>query len=158
MEYSENFKVAIQSIRGQLLRTILTALIISIGIMALVGILTAIDAVKGSLSSNFQSMGANSFTIQNRGMMIRIGNSGKRPKSFAPIEYHQAIRFAEEFNFPSTVSISTAASRATTIKFTDKKTNPNILVLGANENYLNTAGYLLDEGRNFSVNEVQNGS
>ena len=135
----------------------MTALIIGIGIMALVGILTAIDAIKGSISENFQSMGANSFTIQNRGMFIRVGSGGKRPKRFKPIDFYQATRFVDEFKFPSTVSISVLASRASTIKYTDKKTNPNILVMGGSENYLNTAGYTLSSGRNFSGNEVANG-
>ena len=158
MEFSENLKVSLQSIKSNLLRTVLTALIISIGIMALVGILTAIDALKGSISNNFQSMGANSFTIQNRGMHIRVGNKGKRPKKFSPIDYRQANAFAEEYNFPSTVSISTMASRTSTVKYDEKKTNPNILVMGANENYLITGGYNLSEGRNFSNSEVQNGT
>jgi putative ABC transport system permease protein len=157
MNYGENIKVAFQSIRSQLLRTILTALIIGIGIMALVGILTAIEAIKGSISNNFSSMGANSFTIQNRGMRIRVGNMGKRPKKFKPIQYHQAIRFMEEYDFPSTVSVSTIATRASTIKYKENKTNPNILVMGGNENYLNTAGYTIDQGRNFSGSESRNG-
>jgi putative ABC transport system permease protein len=157
MDYSENLKVAVQSIRSQLLRTILTALIIGIGIMALVGILTAIDAIKGSITNNFQSMGANSFTIQNRGMHIRVGSRGKRPKRFKPIEYHQALRFMEEFHFPATVSVSTVASRISTIKYQDRKSNPNILIMGGNENYLNTGGFTIATGRNFSANEVLNG-
>ena len=141
MDYSENIKVALQSIRSQLLRTILTALIIGIGIMALVGILTAIDAIKGSITDNFQSMGANSFTIQNRGMRIRVGNKGKRPKKFKAIEYHQAMRFVEDYDFPGLVSVSTLASRASTVKYRDNKTNPNVLLMGGNENYLSTGGY-----------------
>lgn len=154
MDISENFKVAFQSIRSQLLRTILTALIIAIGIMALVGILTAIDAITNSISSNFQSMGANSFTIQNRGMNIRIGNKGRRAKHFKPIDYYQAMRFAEEYKFPATVSVSTFATHASTISHNDKKTNPNINVVGGNENYITTAGYTIDRGRNFSTHEI----
>ncbi len=157
MDYLENIRVALQSIRSQLLRTILTALIIGIGIMALVGILTAIEALKSSISDNFQSMGANSFTIQNRGMFIRVNRHGKRPKRFKPIEYYQAMRFMEEYDFPSTVSVSTIASRASTIKYNDKKTNPNVLVMGGNENYLNTGGYTIATGRNFSLQEIRNG-
>src|SRR6186997_2788907 len=104
---SENIKVAFQSIRSQLLRTVLTALIIAIGIMALVGILTAIEAIKSSISDNFSAMGANSFTIQNRGYNIHIGSKGKRAKRYEPIDYYQAQRFAEELTFPgSLVSIS----------------------------------------------------
>ncbi|MCC7232222.1 MAG: ABC transporter permease [Bacteroidia bacterium] len=158
MHILENLKVASRSIRSQLLRTILTALIIAIGIMALVGILTAIDAIKGSIASNFSNMGANSFTIQNRGMHIRVGNRGHKPKNFKPIEYHQAIRFQREYRFPATVSISTRASAIATLRFDDKKSNPNIMVMGGNENYLITAGYQLEKGRNFSPQEVQYGS
>ena len=157
MEYSENLKVAFQSVRSQLLRTVLTALIIGIGIMALVGILTAIDAINGSISENFQSMGSNSLTIQNRGMNIRIGNKGRKAKRFKPIDYYQATRFADDFKFPATVSISTYASHASTVKWNDKKTNPNVSILGGNENYVNTAGYNIDRGRNFSAHEIQNG-
>lgn len=158
MHILENLKVASRSIRSQLLRTILTALIIAIGIMALVGILTAIDAIKGSIASNFSNMGANSFTIQNRGMHIRVGNRGHKPKNFKPIEYHQAIRFQREYRFPATVSISTRASAIATLRFEDKKSNPNVMVMGGNENYLITAGYQLEKGRNFSPQEVQYGS
>ncbi len=154
MDFQENLKVSLQSIRSQLLRTVLTALIIAIGIMALVGILTSIDAIKSSISSNFQSMGANSFTIQNRGLHIHIGNSGKRPKKFKPIDYYQATRFADEFKFSATVSVSTFGTGTSTLKFADKKTNPNIQVMGGNENYLSTSGYTIEKGRNFSPQEV----
>jgi putative ABC transport system permease protein len=157
MDYSENLKVALQSVRSQLLRTVLTALIIAIGIMALVGILTAIDSIKSSINSNFQSMGANSFTIQNRGMHIHVGNSGKRPKRFKPIDYYQATRFAEEFKFQYTVSVSNFATGTSTLKYADKKTNPNIQVMGGNENYLSTSGYTIDKGRNFSPQEIMYG-
>ncbi|MBK6444781.1 MAG: ABC transporter permease [Bacteroidetes bacterium] len=158
MEIKENLKVAFGSIRSQLLRTVLTVLIIAFGIMALVGMLTAVDAIMGSISDNFSNMGANSFTIQNRGMHIRVGNKGKRPKRFKPIDYHQAIRFADEYNFPANVSISATASRISTVKFNDKKTNPNVLVMGGTENYLLTTGYTIERGRNFSPQEIQYGA
>ena len=78
--YFENIKIAIEAIRYNLLRSILTILIIAIGIMALVGILTAIESIKGSISENFTSMGANTFTIKNYGMHIRVGRDGEKPK------------------------------------------------------------------------------
>ena len=157
MDFIENLKVALQSIRSQLLRTVLTALIIAIGITALVGILTAIDSIKSSINSNFQSMGANTFTIQNRGMRIHIGNQGRRPKRFKPINYYQATSFANDFKFPATVSVSTFATGTSTLKFADKKTNPNILIVGGTEHYLSTSGYVIDKGRNFSPQEIMYG-
>ena len=157
MEFKENLKVALQSIKSQRLRATLTALIIAIGIMALVGILTAIDSIKGAINSNFTAMGANSFTIQNRGMNIHVGNKGRRAKRFDPIYYYEATRFVEEFNFPATISISTFASGMSTMKYEGRKTNPNVMLMGANENYLHTGGYTVDRGRNFSMTEVQYG-
>ena len=64
--FRENIKIALNAISSNLLRSILTMLIIAIGITALVGILTAIDSIKQSINSNFTSLGANTFTIRNK--------------------------------------------------------------------------------------------
>ncbi len=159
MNLKENIRVSIQSIKANKLRTVLTALIISIGIMALVGILTSIDGIKKSINENFASMGANSFSIRNReGSGIRIGGRGKRPKRYPVINMRQAAEFKSSFNFPATISISAVASFASTAKYGSKKTNPNLLVMGADEGYLLTSGYKLAQGRNFSESELEYGS
>lgn len=154
----ENIRISLGSIRAQLLRTTLTVLIISIGIMALVGILTAIDAIKSSINSNFTNMGANTFTIRNREMKLRIGQNGKKPKRFKNITYDEAVRFSKEYSFPAKPSVSTMAAGAGTMKYASKKTNPNIRVFGGDENYMATSGYELERGRNFSAQEVLYGS
>ena len=64
----ENIRISMESIRSHLLRTILTVTIIAFGIMALVGILTAIDSIEYFLKENFTMMGANTFSIRNREM------------------------------------------------------------------------------------------
>jgi putative ABC transport system permease protein len=154
----ENIKVATDSIKGNKLRAFLTMLIIFFGITALVGISSAIDAMKGSINSNFTSMGANSFTIRNRATAIRIGKRGKKAKHYQAISYKEAMRFKSEFTFPVTTAVSTMASFNARVKFEAKKTNPNIQVFGADENYLATSGYELEKGRNFSPQELINGS
>lgn len=153
----ENIRVALSSIRGQSLRAFLTILIIALGIGALVGILSAIDIMKGSLNSNFSSMGANTFTIRNREFRIRIGRGGKKPKKFRTITYKEAMEFSKRFDFPATVAVSTMASMAATLKYKSVKSNPNIQVFGSDENYLACSGYELDAGRNFSAAEILNG-
>lgn len=140
------------------MRTILTVLIISVGIMALVGILTSIDAIKNSISSNFSSMGANTFSIRNFGSNIHIGKSGQKAKVYPRITYRQAMEFKERLDFPAYVSVSTRASSLATIKYKSEKTNPNIFVFGVDENYLLTSGYEIESGRNFSNQDIQYGS
>ncbi|MBK0382089.1 ABC transporter permease [Pedobacter sp. SD-b] len=158
MENIEIVKIALHAIKSNKLRTFLTALIIAIGLMALVGILTSIDAIKGSLNNTFASMGANSFTIRNRGTGIRIGGKGNRPKSWPVITYREAMDFKERFNMPSMVSVNTFVSFASTVKYKNEKTNPNISVLGADAAYVSTGGYKIAEGRNFSNSEMEFGA
>tara|TARA_B100000497_G_C7680855_1_gene411906 strand:- start:15 stop:1244 length:1230 start_codon:yes stop_codon:yes gene_type:complete len=151
----ENIKIALQSIRTNLLRTVLTIFIIAIGIAALVGIQTAIESIKSSISENFTSMGANTFNIRNKSSNVRIGKSGVKPKRYASISYAEAMRFKNEF--PVTTSISSWASSTASITYKSKKSDPNINVTGTDENYILTAGYKLSEGRNFTASEVKEG-
>jgi len=155
--FRENVAIALQAIGGNRLRTSLTALIIAIGITALVGILTAIEGIRQYTNDTFAQMGANSFTIRNRGTGIRFGGGG-RPKAYASITYDQAVRFKKLFKVPAIVSVNTYASSAATIKLGDQKTNPNISILGADENYLQTGGFKLASGRNFSQSELEHGA
>jgi len=154
----ENIRISVESIRSHLLRTILTVMIISFGIMALIGILTAIESVKFFLVDNFTMMGANTFSIRNREMMIQIGGRSNEPRMNKSITYDQAMWFKEEFDFPANVSVSTYATHTATIKYKSEKTNPNVQVQGADENYLATAGLEIGKGRNFNENEVYYGA
>jgi len=154
----ENIRISMESIRSHLLRTILTVMIITFGIMALVGILTANDAIEYFLTENFTMMGTNTFSIRNREMMVQMGGRRNDPKMYERITYDQAMRFKEEFDFPAFVSVSTFATHTATVKFRSEKTNPNVPVMGTDENYLITAGQEIGEGRNFNENEVYYGA
>lgn len=153
----DNVKIAIGAILGNKLRTGLTALIIAIGITALVGILTSIDALEKSLTDTFTSMGANTFTIRNKGLNISFGGPRRRVAK-KPIAYKDAATFVERFDFPSQISISGMVSGASTIKYGLRKTNPNVTVFASDENYLATGAIDLERGRNFSPAEVRSGS
>lgn len=158
MSQRETIKLSLQSISANRLRTFLTALIISIGITALVGILTSIDAIQTSLTESFSALGSNSFTIQNRGLNIRIGGQGTRPKDYPNITYQDAVDFTERFDFPAIVSVNVRVSSGATVKFESKKTNPNVGVQGSDINFLETGGYKLGLGRNFTERELELGS
>jgi len=158
LHLKENIRISLASIRSHLLRTILTVMIIAFGIMALIGILTAIDSIKYFLNENFTMMGANTFSIRNREMMVQIGGRRNDPKMYERITYDQAMRFQEEFDFPAYVSVSTFATHTATVKYKSEKTNPNVAVLGTDENYIYTSGLEIGKGRNFNENEVYFGA
>jgi len=153
--FVENVRQAIGSIKSQKLRAGLTMTVIAIGITALVGILTAIDVIKGSITDNFARMGANSFTIQNSGMTIMFNNNGIRPKRHEPISIREAQSFKDRFDFPATVSVSMMASGTAQLQRLEKETKPNMQVAGVDENYILTGGYRLESGRNFIEQEIE---
>ncbi len=150
----ENLRVSIKSVRTNMLRTILTVLIIAFGIMALVGILTAIDSIKNTITKQFATMGANTFSIESRGFTVQIGKSRYRKKNHPYITYRQAREFKKRFNFPARVSIYTQASFMSTVKYKSEKTHPNVSVIGSDDEYLYTAGFEVEQGRDLSYQDV----
>ncbi len=155
--FAENIRIALNSIRVNLLRTVLTVLIIAVGITALVGILTAIESIKSSITKEFTFMGANTFTISSRGMRVQVGNKRYRSRNYEYISYYQAKEFKESFDFPAIVSVSVSATSTATLKYGSEKTNPNVSVRGIDENYLETSGYEVEQGRGFSIQDIENG-
>lgn len=153
--FKENLKISLKAINSNRVRAILTMCIIAFGIMALVGILTAIDAIKSSLTSQFTMMGANSFTITSRGMNIQINNNKYRTRNYSRISYRQALEFKKRFSEPAWVSLAYYGTGMATVKFGTEETNPNVTLRGVDENYLAVSGYELENGRNFTSDEVQ---
>ena len=158
MNQLENIFEALRSIKGNLLRTVLTALIVSIGLFALVGILTGIDAMKNSLSETFASLGANSFTIKAKGYTNRYRNGGRVEKQYPPVSFLQAKQFKAQMRGEAEVGLSAYIAGAAEVKANGQKTNPNMQVIAGDENYLRIQGYNLAQGRSFSQAELASGA
>ncbi len=153
----ENIKIAIGSIKGQLLRTILTVMIIAIGIMALVGILSGIAALENTISSDFSSMGSNTFNIQRYEFTTQRQSGRDRQRVNPVISYRNVKEFVENYNYPFTkTSIVFTGTASAEIKTDSEKTDPEVIVLGANEHFLENSGLEIEEGRGFNVFDVSN--
>lgn len=151
----ENLRISFGAISSNKIRTILTICIIAFGIMALVGILTAIDAIKSSLTDQFTLMGANSFTISSRGMNIQIGENRYRARNYSRISYREALEFKSMFTEPAWVSVSFNASSMATIKFRSEETNPNVSLVGVDDYYLTVSGYEVESGRGITPDDLE---
>lgn len=158
MPYSEILSMALKNIKANMLRSVLTLLIIAFGIMALVGILTAIDAIAFSLSDNLSNLGANSFSIERKWNDVKSNRRGKQQKEAEPVTYKQSIEFKERFDYPAKVAIGCYGTGGATVKFGDEKTNPNVTFNGADENFMDVKGVEIALGRNFSKMEVESGA
>lgn len=153
--FMENFKIAVASVRSNTLRTTLTVLIIAFGIMALVGIQTAIDSLKSSVQDSFSSMGTLSFSLTRSSDRFRLSNRRDRKRGHEHVSYYQAQEFKERFKSAAYVTISTNISGTATAKYLSEKTDPNSSVQGVDEDFLTFSGLELENGRNFSSGEVR---
>jgi len=158
MSLLESIREAFRSIRANLLRTILTALILSIGLFALVGILTGIDAMKNSLSETFASLGANSFELHAKGYSNRSRRGGMQARQYPPMTFLQAQQYKRTMGDEAQVGVSAFIAGAVEMKANGTKTNPNMQVIAGDENYLKIQGYNLVGGRTFSQSELNNGA
>ena len=151
----ENIRIAMSSIRTQLLRTILTVLIIAIGITALVCILTVVSALENTLSSDFASMGSNTFNITQYDISEQMDGDNDNVNPI--ISYPEAKRFADNYNYPFThTSLSFTAATAAEIRFESKETDPEIQILGVDEHFLVNSGLETTSGRNFTGFDISN--
>jgi putative ABC transport system permease protein len=157
MNLIENFREGLRSVKANLLRSVLTALIVAIGITSLVGALTAVDGIGYTLTESLSALGANSYTIEskrNRGRQ----SAGINEKRYPPLTLNEVQKFMADYKVASTISLAATLTWNAEVKHASKKTNPNVGVEGVNEEYLAVAGLNIDKGRNFSIIEIQYGS
>lgn len=153
----ENIKIAFGSIKTQILRTTLTILIIAIGITALVGILTVVSALENTISSDFASMGANTFNINRYENNIKRHGGEEREIINPIISYPEAVAFKNKYSFPlSQTSLSFKATSTAEVKFDSEKTDPEISVLGVDEYFMTNSGLETSQGRNFNNFDISN--
>ena len=172
MTIQDSFVLAWRTVKGNKLRTGITVAIIAFGIMALIGIITAISAMNQSLKENFSFMGANAFSVRYKEINARMGGpnqedefaktkKGQKEKKSnlgKPIRVEEATYFKEHYGFSrALVSISRRGSGNNELHYKDKKTNPQVSLMGGDENYLAVNGYSLTAGRNLNNVDIESG-
>ncbi len=168
MKIRDVLTLAFRTIRSNKLRTGITVAIIAFGIMALVGINTAIDAMKQKFTESFASMGSNGFTIHykdfqffgNNSQVTKEKKGAKKEKisdSKIPITKAQAELFKKNYHFPSKVSISIRGGNSNIVSLESAKTNPTVQVTGGDEDYAELNGYTLNAGRSLNELDVESG-
>lgn len=168
MNLLDNVSLSFRTIRSNKLRTGITVAIIALGIAALVGIRTAIEAMTQKFTESFSAMGANGFTLRYRQLWRIQNNQGakkekkgqkkdKQSNQNKPITRQQAEDFKQAFKFPSQVALSMFGTGNATVNFENKKTNPTVRVNGGDENFVDLNGYKLNTGRNLNELDVQSG-
>lgn len=166
MNFSDTLSLSFRTIRANKLRTGITVSIIALGIAALIGIRTAIEAMTQKFTESFSAMGANGFSIRYktnspfhmRRTIVRQSRNRRKDKQSninKPITKYQATSFKENFKFPAQVGLSYTGKRNATVTYNNEATNPTVWIIGGDENYIDLNGFSIAHGRNLSVQDVQ---
>ncbi len=170
MNFRDNLQLAFNTVKANRLRTVLTVAIIAFGIMALVGIRTAISAMQQKFMESFSSMGANGFSIRYKEPQFRMGGAdnavtkqkkGERKEKKSnigkPITRQQAEYFKERYTFPATVCLSFFGSRDAVVSYQNRKSNPTTRVYGSDDNFIDLNGFTLAYGRPLNNLDISSG-
>lgn len=173
MTYKDSLSLSWRNVRGNKLRTAITVIIMALGIFALILIITAIKAASNSLTSSFSTMGANAFSIRFKDRNNQFGGGSRsrtathitktalrqrKSTTGIPISFEEAKLFKERYNFPAAkVGIAIRGASGVVVNTNQRKTNPEINIFGGDESYLELNGYDMEQGRNFTVTEVEAG-
>jgi putative ABC transport system permease protein len=112
--------------------------------------------MENSISESFASMGSNTFNIQRYDFNIQK-RGGEREKVNPIISYQNIREFVAIYEYPTTqTSLSFTGTRAAEVKFEGEKTDPEVQIYGINEFYLENTGTEIENGRNFTIFDIQN--
>ena len=170
MNFRDTILLAFRTVKANRLRTGLTVAIIAFGIMALIGIKTAITAMQQKFMESFSSMGANGFTVRYKEPNFQMGHGQggiqkqkkgekkeRKSSTGKPITRFEAEQFKEDFDFPAQVCLNLFGSRDAVVSYASKKTNPTIRVYGSDENFVDQNGFTIAFGRGLNNLDVSSG-
>ena len=148
----ESFRMTIDAIRQNKLRSILTLLGISIGVFSVIGVMTAIRTLESSVESGLNVFGTNTFVIQ-KWPAIMTNHGDEKYRNSKNIDYPQYEEFKRRAKLPILVSVSEGTS-ARNVKYRDKTIKRSIELIGGDEGTVRTYNTYIADGRNVTVDDV----
>lgn len=158
MNFPEILRMALGSLGANKLRSSLTMLGITIGVFSVIGVMTAVSALRQSVESGLSFLGSNIIQIAK----FPLGpqgdeNSRRRLRARRDITLDQAQRFVRLMEGVSDViCIKTFQNDGPSqASYLNRTTTPNITFGGANEYFLDSNQFNIEFGRNFTPADIE---
>jgi putative ABC transport system permease protein len=151
----EILRLAFSSLTSNKLRSSLTILGIAVGVFSVIGVMTLINGMRSSIETGLNVLGANSFQIS-KWPPINFSDPRERFRNRRDISYTNANRFKEFMADSARVNILLGRGGQTVI-YRDRRTNPNVRLLGTDENYITAFNFDIAHGRNLGPDDVEYG-
>lgn len=152
MNIAESILLALDAVRAHKLRSILTLLSIAIGIFAIIGSGTAVTSLNDTMSGKLAELGENNFYVT-KALMIQTHDSWRKYRKRKAVTYYQAKELQKRMTITDIVSVYNVTA-GFTIKSGNYSTDPDVMLIGANEYYLSTANVDIEFGNPFSSEDI----
>ena len=154
MHLNQIFLLALQSIKTNRLRTLLTVLGVVVGIFSIIVVMTIVTMLQNTINEGFQFLSKNTFQIQ-KWPAIQTGDPEGQEKyrNRKDITLEDFYRFEEMMKDAKNVGAYQAAD-GKVIKFANRETNPNTFIVGVTEGVYPSLNLEIEEGREFRSDDI----
>ena len=146
--------MALEAIRDNKLRSVLTLLGITIGVFSVIGVMTAIRTLETSIESGLNVFGTNTFLIQKYPVVTIGGHSRRKYRNRRNITYDQYEKLKQQARLPILISVIDATA-GQTIKYRDRQAKKNVYLQGGDEGSLRTLNTFIGDGRSITQHDVE---
>lgn len=152
MNVTEYIGSGFSNLRANKLRSALTILAIVIGVMAIIGLWSILQGLQNNVEKQLEILGSNTFQIQ-KTPVIQMGRLDRKYRNRKNVTVEHALAIREKASAVKLVGPEDWQS-GVTVKFKDKKTNPNVQLAGGTPEFAENNGYFVGEGRFITHGDV----
>ncbi len=158
MHLSEILRMALGSLAVNKLRSILTMSGITIGVFSVIGVMTTVAALRGSIESGLNILGSNAFQFQKFPSGFNTGNNMRKYRLRKNLTVEQGQRYQKLMEgIVEVVSLELYdfGGGGTQATYENRKTTPDLTFGGGNQHYLAANQYAIETGRNFTESDIE---
>ena len=148
----ESFWMAIDAIRKNKLRSILTLLGITIGVFSVIGVMTAIRTLEDSVESGLNVFAANTFVVQ-KYPEIQFGRPDKKYRNRKNITIDQYKKLKARAKLPLLVSAADGTG-VRNVKYRNREVKKSVELFGGDDGTIRFYNTFLADGRNFIDDDI----
>ena len=147
----ETVRQALQALRANRLRSALTLVGMAIGVFSVIASVTAVEVLDGTLSEGLAAMGSQTIVITRQPQDREPTDEERRRPQ---VTYEQALFLRERAPLAASVSPS-VWSGLLEARTRDASTDPDVSVLGADQDWAQNNGWEVAEGRFLTADDVE---
>ena len=154
MDIKESISVSLDALRSNKMRSTLTTLGIVIGVTTIIGMMSIIQGLQNYMVGELSVLGPSTFEIQ-KDPAIQMGHLEEKYRNRKIIKMEHARAIEENATLVQSVGTSTW-EWGLAVKYQDKKTNPDVVLLGVTPGFQQTFNYFVEDGRFLNDSDVDN--